>query len=105
MQESGRLGASEQPRQLHLAPRGLEQIVAADDERDILDEIVHGCGELVRPVAFAIADEQIAALFVRALLPRPVTQVDEALDARIEADAQTAARPLGQAAVAARAGI
>ena len=54
--------AAEQPRELDLAARGRQQIVAANDERDALHEIVHRRRELIRPVAVAVAHEQIAAL-------------------------------------------
>ena len=63
----------------------------------LLDEIVHGHGELIRPVAVAIAHEQIAALRHRVLLLRSQHRVVERLHARIEpyarAHARTGPRP------------
>ena len=85
VQELWRLGAADKTRELQLPAGGREQIVATDHERDALHQVVHRRGELVGPLAVAIAHEQIAALLRRPLLLQTVTQVDEALDGRLEA--------------------
>src|SRR5262249_54369489 len=105
MEKLRRLSTPEEPRELNLAAGRCQQVVAPDDERHTLYMVVNGCGELVRPVAFAIADEQIATLLRRPLLLWTVTQVDEALDARLEPDADADARPLVQPEIATDAGI
>src|SRR5262245_56555011 len=105
MEEPRRHGASEQTRELKLAAGRVEQVVAADDQRDVLHEVVDSRGELIRPVAVTIADDQVAALLGRALLLRTVTEIIESLHRRLEPHAQTAARGLRQPAAAAGAGI
>src|ERR671936_355233 len=105
MQEGRRLGPSEQPRELDLPSGRRQQIVAAHDQRDPLLEIIDGRRELIGPVAFAIANEQIAALLVWPLLLRSVAEIDESLDRWLESHANAEARPLDQSAIAAGAGI
>jgi len=68
VQERRRLRAAQQSRQLNLTAGRCEQIDAADHQVHSLDVIVHGRGELIGPVAVAIAREQIAALLGRPLL-------------------------------------
>jgi len=88
MQKARRLAAAEQPCELQLAPGGREQVVAANDVRHALDVVVDRHGELIRPVAVAIADQEIAALLGRALFLRAVPKIDEALHGRFEAHPQ-----------------
>src|SRR5262249_30580566 len=71
---------------------------------DALHQVVDRRGELIRPVALAIADEQVAALIGWALLLRTVPQIVEALDAWLQPHADPAAGRVGQAAIAAGAG-
>jgi hypothetical protein len=85
MKKHRRLSAPEQPPQLNLPPRRLQQIFASYDMRDPLQPVVDDSGKLIRPVATTIADEQIAALLGWPLLLRPYTKIVEELDARIEA--------------------
>ena len=80
MQKSRRVGSSEQPRELDLPSRRVEQIFASHDEIDALVPVVDRRGELIGPVAFAIAREQIAALLGGTLLLRPEPEIHEALD-------------------------
>src|SRR5581483_7652629 len=94
-----------QPRELNLSPRGVEQILAAHDVRDPLLHVVDRGGELIRPVPLAIADDEVPALQMGALLLRSEPQIDEALDRRLQAHAQRHARTVVQPARAARAGI
>src|SRR4029450_1990438 len=70
------------------APGGRAQVVAANDVRHALDVVIDRHGELIRPVAFAIADQEIAALLGRALFLWAVPEIDEALDGRLEAHPQ-----------------
>src|SRR5947209_8085790 len=88
MQELRRLVAAEQARELDLAAGRLQQILAADNERDALDDVVDGRGTLIHPVPVAIANQQIAALVGRPLLLRPETEIHESLDRRLEPHAQ-----------------
>jgi D-aminopeptidase len=62
------LSAAEQPRQPDLTAGRRKQILPADDEVDPLAPIVHGDGELIRPVAQPVADQHVAALCRRVLL-------------------------------------
>src|SRR5256886_13423840 len=105
MQEGRRLGASKKPRELNLASGRRQQIISAHDERDALLEIVGGRRELIRPVALAIADEQIAALLVRPLLLKAMAQIDEAFDRRLELHADADAGSLNDATIATRARV
>src|ERR1051326_5731739 len=88
LEESRWILASEQPRDLDLAAGRREEVVAANDERHSLHEIVDGRGELIRPVAFAVADDDVAALRRRLLLLRTVPQIVESLDRVVEPHAQ-----------------
>ena len=105
MEKRRRLVAAEQPRQLNLPARGGEEIDAADHQRHALDVVVDRRRELIRPVAVAIAGQQIAALLGGALLLWTETEIDEALHRWLEPNAQPAARALGEPAVAAGARI
>src|SRR4029077_3274167 len=91
MQELGRLGAADQPRELHLTACGGEGVVAADYERHALYVVVHGRRELIRPVPVAIAQQQIAALLRRPLRLRTVAAIDEALPARLRGQRRSGA--------------
>src|SRR5262245_51643540 len=105
MKKYGRLDAPEQPRQLDLTAGRCQQVVAADDERHLLDVVVHGRSKLVGPVSFTIFDQEIAALRRWPLLLRAVTKIDEPFDGRLEPDAQSRAGLFGQPALAARTRI
>ena len=100
VQEPRRFGASEQPGQGDLTARGFEQIFAPNDVRDAVIEIIDRRGELIRPVAFPIADEKIAALLRRPLLLWTAAQIDETFDRRIQSYAQAHARCVGESAIA-----
>ena len=101
MQKERRLAPAEQPRELQLTAGGREEIVAANDVRHALDVVVDRHGELIRPVAVAIADQEIAALLGRALFLRSVPEVDEALDGRLEAHPQPDTGRVGEPPIAA----
>src|SRR5262249_51327257 len=90
---------------LQLPAGGREEIVAANDVRHALQVVVDRHGELIRPVAFAIANQQISALFGRPLFLWTVPEIDEALDGRFEADPQPATRCGGKPPIAAGARI
>src|SRR5262245_31689380 len=105
MQEQRRLATAEQPRELQLTDGGREEIVAANDVRHTLDVVIDCHGELIRPVAFAIANQQITALFGRALFLWAVPEVDEALDGRVEAHPQPDTRCVAEPPIAACAWI
>ena len=63
MEKRRRFMTSEQAGELDLASGRFQQIVAPDHEGDTLPPVVDDRGELIRPVALPIADQQIAALF------------------------------------------
>ena len=52
----------EHSRESELASRRGQEIRATCDERNSLTKIVNGDGELVRPLALAVPDQQVAAL-------------------------------------------
>src|SRR5689334_16975423 len=89
MPEARRRGAAEQARETNLPTRGCKQIFTADHVGDFLQVIVDGRDELIRPVAEAIAHEQIAALPARVLFLWAEEFVEEFLDARIDSHAPT----------------
>src|SRR3954469_8588136 len=97
MQKLRRLLAAEQARELHLAAGRRQQIVAADHQGDALHQVVDSRSELVAPVAVAIADQQVAALFGRSLFLWTVPQIDEPLDALRQVYAQPATGAFRQA--------
>src|SRR5437899_864439 len=105
MEKLRRRTAAEQTRQLKLAAGGPEEIVAANDERHTLDVIVHRRRELIRPVAVAIACQQVAALLERPLLLRSMPPVDEMLERRLQPNPQASSVAFRQPAIAARARI
>src|SRR5262245_58221713 len=88
MKEGRRLLAPQRPRQLDLPPRRYQQVVAAYDERHLLCRVVNGRGELIGPMAVAIAHQKVAALLRRTLFLRAVTEVEESFDRRRETDPQ-----------------
>ncbi len=65
MEKPRRRGASEEPREADLPAGRRQEILAAHDEADLLLPVVDRDGELIRPVAAAIANQRIAALFGR----------------------------------------
>ena len=67
MEDGGRRRAPEQAGEPELAAGGGEEILAADHEVDPLFPIVDGDGELIGPLAMAVAHEEIAALCHRVL--------------------------------------
>src|SRR5262245_4453488 len=105
MKKLRRLDSAKETCELDLAARGREQIVTTNHQRHALLEIVDCRHELISPVAFAIAHEQVAALLRRPLFLRPVPQIVEALDRWSQTDAQSETRTFGQAFRGAGAGI
>src|SRR6516162_4665798 len=91
MQKRGRLLAPEQPREADLPAGRRKQILAANHEIDSLAEIVDGDRELIRPVAEAIADQDVSALRRGVQLPGSEAAIDELLDARIQPHAPAVA--------------
>ena len=92
MKKCRRTLAAEQTGKLDLAAGRIEQILAAYDEIHVLQPVVDDDGELIRPVAVPIADEQIAALFGGPLLLRPEPKIVEPLDRGIQPDPDTQRR-------------
>src|SRR5947209_15551603 len=105
MKKLRRLAPTEHARELDLPASRREQVVAADHQRHALHVIVDGRRELIRPVAVAILDEQIAALRRRLLLLRPMAEIDEPLNRIVEPHAQADAAVFAEAALAAGARI
>ena len=89
-----------EPREPELPAGRGEQVDAADDEVDLLAPVVDRHGELVRPVAAPIADEQVAALLERVLLLASQPDVVEDLGPLIHAHAPAVAVREGQVALA-----
>lgn len=48
--------------ELDLPSRGQEQILTTNDEGHLLVQVVNGHGELIGPVATAVANQHVAAL-------------------------------------------
>ena len=105
MEKCRRFRPSEQPREQNLAACGVEQVLAAHDEVDVLNPVVHGDGELVGPVAFAIAHRHVTALLVRMLCLRAEPQIVEANNALVEPYAKSEAGRFAQVFLAAGTGI
>jgi hypothetical protein len=61
-----------------------------------LQPVIHDNGKLIRPVAMAITDEEVAALFGRTLLLRAQTKVREMLCRWVESHAETQPKPFSQ---------
>ena len=99
------LGSPEQPPKENLPSCGVEQILAANDEVDVLEPVVDSDRELVRPIPFAIANEHIAALRARLLDLRPQPKVVEPHHAVVETDSEPQSWLLPQMLIAARSGI
>jgi hypothetical protein len=77
MHESGRLVAAEHPGQPYLPPGGREEILTPDHQIDLLIEIVHRYGELVRPVFHSILEQEVPTLQRRVLVLLPQKAIDE----------------------------
>jgi hypothetical protein len=60
VQERRGLGAPQQPCQPDLGRRGGQQVLATNDQVDLLADVVHDDTESIRPVVVAIPDGQIA---------------------------------------------
>ncbi len=82
-------------------PVEVDEIRAPDDERDALPGVVDGHGELVGPVAVAVADQEVAALDRGLLVRRPRHTSSHVHPAVVEPHAQAPAGVARQAAVAA----
>ena len=80
MKERRRVLASEQSSEGNLPPGRWQEILAADDEVDLLSEVIDNDAELIRPVAVAIADQHVAALLLWILQLRSEAFVDEPFD-------------------------
>src|SRR5688572_10252790 len=100
MQKRRRLATSQQTAELDLSACRIEQIFAADHVRDTLQPIVYDHGKLIRPVAVAIADEDIAGFLRGTLLLRPETAIVKSLDRRVEPHANAMAWRFPQLLVA-----
>ncbi len=91
MKEGWRTWSSKHSGELDLPAGRREQIEPADDEIHCVVHVVHGHRELVGPVAVAILEEDIAALFRRRLHDVPEGPVDEVLWRVIQHHADTRA--------------
>ena len=60
--------ASERIHQCNLAGGGVADVLAAHDMRDVFVDVVNADGELVCPLAFAVADGKVSALEFRVLV-------------------------------------
>ena len=49
----------------YLAGRGIQDVLAPNNVRDTLGEVVDADGELIGPVTVAVTDRKIATLFFR----------------------------------------
>jgi hypothetical protein len=92
VQEARRFVSTEEARQPDLTAGRLEQIDASNDEVDVLEPVVDGDGELVGPVSEPIAYQHVSALRRRFLALRPESEVVEALDSIIHAQAPAESR-------------
>src|SRR5262245_685354 len=84
MKKRGLLGSPEQPREENLPPCGVEQIFTANYEIHVLEPVVDGDGELIRPIPVAISNQHVAALRARLLRLRAQPQIVESHDAVVE---------------------
>ena len=82
VEEPRRLVAAEQPAEPDLAGRVREEVLAADDEVDVLAEVVDDDREPVRPVARPVADDEVAGRRRLAGPVGPTQEVVEGLRAR-----------------------
>jgi hypothetical protein len=80
--------------QTKLTPRGRGEIFTANDVGNPLRHVVDGDRELVRPVAVAIAQQQIAALTVGFMLDHSEEKIVERLHPSTELNTQPPARRL-----------
>ncbi len=103
VQVRGRGPAPEQPPQPDLRRRRVQQVAPADDQRDVLAQIVDDDAEPVRPVAVAVADGQVAGRchLVRARAERVRSiHVSEPAPRATRQDRPVAARARGTARAA-----
>ena len=105
MEKHRRLGAPEEPSELNLPACGIQQILAAHHHVHALQPIVDDDRKLIRPAAVPIADEDIAALFVRALLLETQPEIMKTLDGTLRANANAEAGRFRQLLIAARSEI
>ena len=67
MKRGGKRWATEQGSKLKLSTGGRQQVVAANDQIDLVSKIVHNNCELVGPLSVPIAHQQITTLLLRTL--------------------------------------
>lgn len=102
MEKRGRPVASQKTAELDLSTCRIEQIFAADHVRDTLQPVVYDDRKLIRPVAVAIAEQEIAALLRGTLLLRAEPAIVKSFDGRLEPHANATAGGLRQMLVATR---
>ena len=102
MQEPRRHRSPQQPPEPELDRGGVEQVAAADHQVDAVARVVHDHAERVRPVADAVADQQVAVAG-RLVGHRPRQQVHPAFRARPDGHPQARAPVLGERPVPAPA--
>ena len=89
VEESRRLAAAEEACEQDLSAGGAKEIVAANDCRNALGQVVDRRGELVAPVAPAVTNNEVPTLLIGTLLLGPPKEIVEAFDGRIEAQSNT----------------
>jgi len=99
--EERRFAASQQPREIDLPARRVEQVLAPNYERDALTRVIGRRDPLIRPVADTVANEDVPALLVRPLLLLAKQAIVESLDRRLDAHAPADAVPQRKTAIAA----
>ncbi len=77
VEKRGRGFTSEHASQRDLSSRRRQEILTPDHQRDTLEKIVDGDGELVGPVTVPIPQQQVSALLRGSLLERSEPQVGE----------------------------
>lgn len=87
MDEARHLSAPEQGGKSHLSPCAGEEILTADDGIHSEEEIIHGDGELIGPLAEPITDQQVTALLSGLLCDLSEAKIGEALDAGLHHNA------------------
>ena len=96
---------SEHLAETKLTPRGWGEIFAANDVRHALHHVVNSDRELVRPIAVAIEQQEIAVLPCRLLLDGAQEQIVERLDTFADSNPQPTAGRVYQTPVATEAVI